>query len=79
MARAVFCARALGLSKVLCSMDTISSYGGAEAAEVAVVFGLGKETQQGGLFSGRLNGGFQGLFCFRGLVGIPGVLENGGG
>lgn len=47
-------------------------------------FGLGRnsETQQGGLFSGGgLNGGFQGLFFSwgGGLVGMPGVLENGWG
>lgn len=65
MARAVFCAKALGLSKVLCSMDTIKSYG-AEAAEVVVLVGKGNPAH---VFSGRLNGGFQGLFLLEGIGG----------
>lgn len=64
MARPVFCVRALGLSKVLCSMDTINSYG-AEAAEV-VFFWLGKETQQGGRFLGRFERWVSGVGFFWG-------------
>ena len=66
MARAVFCARALGLSKVLCSMDTINSYG-AEAAEV--VFFCWERKPSRVFFSGRLNGGFRAVVLLSGLGG----------
>ena len=66
MARAVFCDKVLGLSKVLCSMDTINSYG-AEAAEVVVM--VGKLNPAGWFFRVGFNGGFQGLFLLEGIGG----------
>ena len=70
MARAVFSAKALGLSKVLCSMDTINSYQASRS------FGWSPSR----VFWGGFHDGFRGVFFFLGkTVGMPDVLENRGG
>lgn len=65
MARPVFSAKALGLSKVLCSMDTISSYRDEVVLVGKWVSGIGGNA---GCFGKRTGGGVGNLFGF--LLGV---------